>query len=320
MSEFSDFEGMGLVGYPNDAFLSETMVTQFSRYESFEGVPFVHFYALDGNTQGNEWYSIEDSFLLADYDIPRAQPKISTVSLPGSNDILDFSEQLGGRVAYENREITLTLKKFYAQFLEYREERARTRQEIFNEIVAKIHGKKMAFQIFPQSLGHAMEYRGRVMVVSDDVSNNISDIFIRVIAEPFWYEPYDELQTFSVEGGQWNTVFFEPMEVLPKKPTAPNIWCEVPMYLKISEYVDEEYSEKIYKLQQGDNHVLDIIIDENYMNSPFEFFPITENQKTWEDMSSVSFGVFDEKPIFEWQNDGVEGSYFVMIEFERGYL
>ena len=130
--------------------------------------------------------------LIQELTIPTAQIKEEIVEIPGSSDVLDYTESLTGDVNFQRRPIPIELAgtKSITDFL-----------NIHSQFQNKLHGKKVKM-IFSEE--PSFYWIGRVSVGEVDPYEIIRKINLEIIVDPYKYEIHT-----SAEDWLWDPFSFE---------------------------------------------------------------------------------------------------------------
>lgn len=150
-----------------------------------------------------EYNQSEFGILPAGVTISPPAVKTYTVSVPGRDQVLDYTESLDGLVHYENRTITMEMQCFAED-----EEYASLEHKCRN----LLHGKKMSIQ-FDSDPGYY--YLGRLSV--DWRSEpNIDTASITADCDPYKYKTEKTVVESDVAGSTQVTLTNEGMPAVPK--------------------------------------------------------------------------------------------------------
>ena len=149
--------------------------------------------------------------LLSDVNFGTPEPRISTITIPGADGVLDFTNELSGRVTYGQRQISFKLFG-YRDILAGTEDRPTeehlemVRQKLMNQI----HGQKLRVW-FPDDPDHY--FAGR-LAVGEKSGYGKGVIPISMTADPWRLKTRMTEETFTASG---EYVFMN--ERMPTYPT-----------------------------------------------------------------------------------------------------
>lgn len=221
---------------------------------------YITFYDLKDNVILNTFKDFH--LLIQSLIIPTAEIREEIEEVPGTSDILDYTEALTGDVNYNRRTIPIELAgiKYRREFL-----------SIHSQFQNKLHGKKVKM-IFSEE--PSFYWIGRVSVGDVDPYGILRSINIEVQVDPYKYEinssaddwlwdPFsfvdgiiNECKDLSVNGALEVSIYGRRKHVIPK------IICDRNMAVI--------FNNVTYNLSAGTNEVLDIEILEGENKLKFE--------------------------------------------------
>lgn len=213
---------------------------------------YITFYDLKGNLILNTYADFR--LLIQELTIPKAEIKEEIEEIPGSSDILDYTETLAGDVNYNRRTIPIELKGI------------KNRKEYLNihsKFQNLIHGKKVKM-IFSQEPN--FYWIGRVSVGDVNPLDFVRTISLEVTVDPYKYD----LQS-SADDWLWDPFSFENGIINECKDLAVSGTLDVTIYGRRKHVIpkiicDSEmtvtFNNTTYNLSSGTNEVLDIEIIE----------------------------------------------------------
>ncbi len=202
------------------------------------------------------------SLLVQEITIPEAVVKEEIEEIPGSDEILDYSESLDGDVHYQRRVIQIELASYkqYNEFL-----------NIYSRLQNSIHGRKVKM-IFSKEPN--FYWTGRVSVGDYSVYATTINIIINVTVDPYKYD----LQN-SIEDWLWDPFSFENGIIYDCKDLLINGKLEIVMIGRrkhitpifyVEGNISVTHNNVKYLLEEGNNEVLDIEIVEGENRFMFE--------------------------------------------------
>lgn len=210
------------------------------------------------------FYDLKDNLILNTYSdfnlliqsitIPSATVKEEIEEIPGSSDILDYTEALTGDVNFQRRIIPIELKgiKSKDEFL-----------SIHSQFQNKLHGKKVKMILSEEPNFY---WIGRVNVLDVEPYEITRNINIELVADPYKYE----IQS-AAEDWLWDPFSFIDGIINECKDLEVNGELEVNLYgrrkhiipiIVCSDNMTVEFNNVTYNLVAGSNEVLDIEIVE----------------------------------------------------------
>lgn len=211
---------------------------------------YITFYDKSNNKIANTYEDFR--LLIKDINISEATVKEDVEDIPGTSDILDYTEVFGD-VQYNRRPITIELngsKENQDEFL-----------KIYSKVQNALHGKsvKMIFSEEPD-----FYYVGRVNVAEYNPYTSIRLITLNVSADPYKYE-----LTSSSEDWLWDPFSFIDGIINECKDLDVNGELEVDIYgrrkhiiplISCDNEISVTFNNVTYNLSPGVNEVLDIEI------------------------------------------------------------
>ena len=194
--------------------------------------------------------------------IPTAEVKTETEDIPGTSDILDYTEALTGDVHYNQRPIHIELAgvKDYGEFL-----------SVHSQIQNKLHGKKVKM-IFSEDPGYY--WIGRVSVGDVSPYDVLRNVILDVKVDPYKYEI-----SSSAEDWLWDPFSFVDGIINECKDLVVDGTLEVSVYGRRKHVIPKiicdnamtvTFNNVTYNLSAGTNEVLDIEILEGENKLTFE--------------------------------------------------
>lgn len=221
---------------------------------------YITFYDLKDNVILNTFKDFH--LLIQSLTIPTAEIKEETEEVPGTSDVLDYTEALTGDVNYNPRTIPIELAgvKNRNEFL-----------SIHSQFQNKLHGKKVKM-IFSEEPG--FYWIGRVSVKDVDPYGILRSINIEVRAGPYKYEINS-----SADDWLWDPFSFVDGIINECKDLVVNGILEVSIHGRRKHVIPKFICDKDmavtfnnvkYNLSAGTNEVLDIEIVEGENKLKFE--------------------------------------------------
>lgn len=192
--------------------------------------------------------------ILSKVVISSPEPKTKIVSVPGRNGIIDMSEVVSGNTRYKNRTIEFTFSS------------NKKVKDWLNEISIirnKIAGLRKRIVI---DYDAAFYWYGRIIDVSQDISNSVESIIVTASVDPYKYSI-----TTSAEDWLWDPFDFEQSvinetadlvvdESLEVSIIASKKW-ENPIVISDSD-MTVEFNGNTYQVKSGSQVMYDIILQE----------------------------------------------------------
>lgn len=213
---------------------------------------YILFYDLKGNLILNTYSDF--NLLIQSIKIPSATIKEEIEEIPGSSEVLDYTEALTGDVNFQRRPISIELKgiKSRNEFL-----------SIHSQFQNKLHGKKVKMILSEEP---SFYWIGRVNVLDVEPYEITRNINLEVLADPYKYE----IQS-TAEDWLWDPFSFIDGIINECKDLTVDGVLQVDFYGRrkhiipkfiCSDSMTVEFNNVTYNLEQGTNEVLDIEIVE----------------------------------------------------------